>query len=157
MWNVYAIARGAHVLSVVLWIGGVAFVTLVLIPAIRRDLPLTEQLAFFERIEHRFAHQARVWVALALASGWWMLELTGGWGRALHSGWLALMVAAWVPFALMLFVLEPLFVHRVLRQRAATDPAGAMALLQRLHVALLVLSLAAVLAGAVGAHGGWSF
>ena len=32
----FILARAVHVLSVLLWIGGVAFVTTVLLPAVRR-------------------------------------------------------------------------------------------------------------------------
>ncbi|WP_230369627.1 hypothetical protein [Paludibacterium denitrificans] len=60
-------------------------------------------------------------------------------------------------FFLMLFVLEPLLIHRLLRQRAARQPVATMRLLQRLHVLLLLISLLAVVGGVVGAHGGWRF
>jgi uncharacterized membrane protein len=50
-----AIARALHVLSIVLWIGGVAFVTTVLIPAIRRLRAPNDRLALFDAIERRFA------------------------------------------------------------------------------------------------------
>jgi len=49
------IARALHVVSVVLWIGGVAFVTTVLLPAIRRLKSLQERMRLFDRIEQRFA------------------------------------------------------------------------------------------------------
>lgn len=155
MWNDYAIARALHVLAVLLWVGGVGFVTTVLIPALRRHVPAERQYALFETVEHRFGHQARLWVLLAAASGGWMLHASDGWARLLDTGWLHLMLAAWLPFFLMLFVLEPFFVHRWLRARAARDPAGTMARLAWLHWGLLALSLAALLAGVVGAHGGW--
>ncbi|MEQ6289710.1 hypothetical protein ACFPAG_03695 [Vogesella sp. GCM10023246] len=157
MWNDYAIARGLHVLAIVLWVGGVAFVTTVLIPAIRRRVPAAQQYTLFESVEHRFGAQARLWVLLALGSGAWMLQATHGWARLLDTGWLQLMLAAWLPFLLMLFVLEPLLIHRWLRAKAARDPAGSMRLLQWLHVGLLGLTLVAVVAGVVGAHGGWRF
>jgi len=44
------IARGVHVLSVVLWIGGVAFVTTVLLPAVRGFKAPAERVAFFETV-----------------------------------------------------------------------------------------------------------
>lgn len=153
--NEYAVARGLHVLAIVLWIGGVAFVTTVLLPAIRRGFPPEQQYAVFEAMEGRFGAQAKVWVVLAFASAWWMLHLTGGWTRVWGTWWLTLMFAAWIPFVAMLFVLEPFLIHRWLKARAARDPEGTMALVQRLHVGLLTLSLAAVGAGVVGAHGGW--
>lgn len=157
MWNDYAIARALHVLAIVMWIGGVGFVTTVLIPSIRRRFAPAQQYAMFEDIEHRFGAQARLWVLLALASALWMLWRSDGWARLRDTGWLQLMLAAWLPFFLMLFVLEPLLVHRLLKQRALRDPQGTMRLMQRLHVLLLGLSLLAVLGGVVGAHGGWLF
>ena len=153
--NAYPLARGLHVISVVLWIGGVSFVTLVLLPTLRRQLPLPDQYPMFERLERPFAAQARVWVALAFLTGWWMLELTGGWARLWATPWLLVMASAWVPFALMLFVLEPLVVHRLLADLAVRDPAAAMSRVQLLHVGLLAWSLAAVGAAVMGAHGGW--
>lgn len=157
MWNDYAIARALHVLAIVMWVGGVGFVTTVLIPAIGRRFAPDLQYAMFEDVEHRFGAQARLWVLLALASGAWMLHASDGWARLLDTGWLQLMLAAWLPFLLMLFVLEPFFIHRWLKRRAQHDPAGTMRLLQRLHVVLLALTLSALLAGVVGAHGGWRF
>jgi uncharacterized membrane protein len=41
-------ARVLHVLGVVLWIGGVAFVTTVLIPALKNINSSTNKLAIFE-------------------------------------------------------------------------------------------------------------
>lgn len=51
----FIVARIVHVVSVLLWIGGVAFVTLVLIPSIRAAHDPDERLAAFHRIEGRFA------------------------------------------------------------------------------------------------------
>ena len=42
-----ALARSLHVVAVVLWIGGVGFVTTVLLPAIRRLKAPEERVAFF--------------------------------------------------------------------------------------------------------------
>jgi uncharacterized membrane protein len=152
--NEYAWARALHVVAVVAWIGGVAFVTTVLLPSIRKTFPPEKQYGVFEAVEHRFGWQARGWVLLALASAAWMLHLTGGWARVWSTPWLGLMLAAWVPFFLMLFVLEPFVVHRWLHRRAQVDPVGTMRLMQALHVVLLALSGAAVLFGVAGAHGG---
>ncbi len=57
-----ALARVLHVLAVVLWIGGVAMVTLVLIPNVLRDNGTPAQ---FEAFERRFATQSRITVLLA--------------------------------------------------------------------------------------------
>ena len=72
--NDLIIARIIHVVAVLFWIGGVAFVTSVVIPTIRKGLPSEQRLAAFHRIEGCFAWQARIWVALAGASGFWMVR-----------------------------------------------------------------------------------
>ncbi|ATQ56841.1 hypothetical protein [Paracoccus yeei] len=147
------IARIVHVVAVLLWIGGVAFVTLVLIPAIRGAEPPERRLAAFHRIEDRFAAQARLWVALAGLSGLWMVWRGAMWDRFAEVGywWMHAMVAVWLVFAAMLFVIEPLFLHR--RMKGSTDPAGDFARMGRLHHLLLAVSLIAVIGAVGGAHG----
>jgi uncharacterized membrane protein len=149
--NDYALWRGLHVLSVVLWIGGVAFVTTILIPPLRRN---GNDYALFEKLEHRFGLQAKFSTQIAMISGFAMLHLSNGWSRLSDTWWLWAMIATWAIFTLMLFVLEPWLIHRWLKQKAQVDPAGTMALLQRLHYGLLTLSLITVAGGVIGAHGG---
>ncbi len=149
--NDYALWRGLHVLAIVLWIGGVAFVTTILIPALRRS---GNDYALFEKLEHRFGLQAKFSTQIAMISGFAMLHLSNGWSRLADTWWLWAMIATWAVFTLMLFVLEPWLMHRLLKQKAQIDPAGTMALLQRVHIALLTLSLITVAGGVIGAHGG---
>ena len=72
-FNDFAIARAVHVFAVLIWIGGVAFVTLVLLPACREMAAPRDQLELFERLEHRFAPIARWTVLLAGLSGLWLI------------------------------------------------------------------------------------
>jgi len=153
-----AFARALHVLAVVLWIGGVALITTVLLPAIRR-LPLSENpVVFFERIERRFAFQARILTLIAGLSGFYMLYRLNAWSRYLSptSWWLHAMTLVWLIFTIILFVLEPLLLHKRIAERAEKDPHGTLALIERAHWALLTLSLIAV-AGAVAGSHGWTF
>jgi uncharacterized membrane protein len=53
-----AIARAIHVLAIVIWIGGVAMVTTVVLPLIRRTGAPAARLALFEAVERRFIWQA---------------------------------------------------------------------------------------------------
>jgi uncharacterized membrane protein len=153
--DLHVLARVLHVLSVVHWIGGVAMVTLVILPEMR-TLPAADRIARFEQQEGRFGAQAKLSTLLAGLSGLWMLWLTDGWGLFLLPGywWLHLMVAVWTLFTLVLFLLEPLFLHRWFHERATQDPDGTFALVQRLHHILLTLSALAVLGAVQGAHGG---
>jgi uncharacterized membrane protein len=154
-----ALARAFHVAAVVLWIGGVAFVTIVLLPAVRREVPEAQRVAFFERIEGRFAWQSRLTTLVAGLSGLHLLHRLSLWDRFLDPGywWMHAMVLTWLVFTVMLFVLEPLVLHRWFRARAERDPAGTFRLVLRLHRVLLTLGLVTVLGAVAGAHGWYPF
>ena len=77
------LVRALHVLVVVLWIGGVAFVTTVLLPAVRDLHAPAERVVFFETFERRFGTQARVTTVLAALSGFYMLVRLDLWDRFL--------------------------------------------------------------------------
>ena len=151
----YFLARGLHVADIVLWIGGVAFVTTVLLPAVERAGGHGEQIALFERVEGRFARQARWTTALAGMSGFWLVHSLDAWNRFADARfwWMHAMVLVWFVFTLMLFVLEPLWLKHVFHARAASDPAGTIRLISKLHRLLLAISLLTVLAAAAGSHG----
>jgi uncharacterized membrane protein len=149
------IARALHVLAIVHWIGGVSMVTLVLLPSLIRAVPASERLALFELIEGRFAFQARISTLIAGASGFWMTHRLTAWDRFADPRfwWMHAMVAVWAIFTVVLFVAEPLFLHRWFHARGTRDPEGTFQLVFRLHVVLLTLSLMTVAAGVLGAHG----
>lgn len=149
----FALMRVVHVLAVTLWIGGVGFVTLVVMPMLGAAERGQARLASFERIEKRFAFQARLWVLLAGASGLWMIWRADLWDRFadLHFWWMHLMVATWTVFALMLFVVEPLHLRRRLKHSAS--PAPDFARMLRLHRVLLFASLATIFGAVGGSHG----
>lgn len=148
-------ARVVHVLAVVLWIGGVAFVTTVLIPAIRRMPSEADRMALFEQLESRFALQARVTTVFAGASGLYMLHVMEAWGRYLDPAywWVHLMTLVWLAFTVVLFALEPLFLHRWFADAAARDSDRAFRILHRMHQVLLTLSLIAILGAVAGSRG----
>lgn len=149
----FTIARILHVVAVVMWIGGVGFVTLVVIPAIRALHPPAERLAAFHRFEGRFAAQARLWVALAGLSGFWMVWRGQMWDRFQDAQfwWMHAMLMVWLIFAAMLFVIEPLFLHR--RMASSAQPARDFARLGRMHWLLILGSLVAVVGAVGGSHG----
>jgi len=153
-----AIARAIHVLSVVLWIGGVAFVTTVLLPALRRR-PAEERLDAFDALERRFSRQARATTLLAAASGFYMVIRLDLWDRfhAAAFWWMPAMVLVWLLFTAMLFIAEPLFLHRWLTARARLAPGSTFRLVEWLHRGLLALSLITVLGAVAGSHGFFFF
>ena len=152
-----AVARALHILGVVHWIGGVAMVTLVLLPGLTRHVAAETRLGLFEMIEGRFAAQARVSTQIVGATGFYMTYRLDVWDRFLHPAdfwWMHLMVAIWAAFTFVLFVAEPLFLHRWFHARALRDASGTFRIVQRMHIFLLSLSLIAVAGAALGAHGG---
>ncbi|HXP76037.1 MAG TPA: hypothetical protein VN823_17985 [Stellaceae bacterium] len=153
--NELAIARALHVLAVVLWIGGVGFVTTVLLPAVRRLSAPEERLALFDAIERRFAWQARITTLLAGLTGLDMLIRLDLWDRFASASywWMDAMVLVWLLFTLMLFVAEPLFLHRWLMVRAKAKPEATFRRVEQLHWLLLTLSVITVLGAVAGSHG----
>jgi uncharacterized membrane protein len=150
-WGV--VARAVHVAAVVVWIGGVSFVTTVLLPALQEKAPET-WMREFEKIERRFAPQARIAVLLVLLSGLYMLYHYDMWHRfADHRyWWMDLMVAVWLLFAALLFAIEPLALRPAVHRRIAA-PAALLVRMLWLHRAMLALSLLAVIAAVGGSNG----
>lgn len=142
----FNILLAIHVLSVVWWIGGVFTVTASLLPLFNR-LPADERVQWIERFEHRFANQARVAVLLAGISGFWMYALLPG--EITQTWWVGLMLLVWVLFAIMLFVAEPL--HLPAKLGVIHSPRKFLVL----HAVLLMLALAAIAGGVIGARGGF--
>src|SRR3989338_8530074 len=142
----FIIARVLHMLGVVLWIGGVAMVTTVLLPAIAETVAASERIAVFDRIERRFAWQARLTTLVVGLSGGYMLYVLHAGERFayLQYWWMHAMVLVW------------LMLHRKLSEMASRDPVATYRLIQRLHWGLLTVSLITV-AGAVAGSHGWSF
>jgi uncharacterized membrane protein len=146
-----ALARAIHVVSVLLWIGGVAFVTTIVLPVLRRGAEPAERLALFRAIEQRFAIEARVATLLAGLSGLYLLYRLDLWDRFLSPRfwWMHAMVIVWLLFAAMLFVAEPLGLHR----RNAGAPETHLARIERLHWVVLTLSLVTLFGAVAGSHG----
>lgn len=149
-----ALARALHVAAIVHWIGGLMFVTFVVLPGLG-DLPPEQRAAGFAAVERRFAGQARISVALAGATGFYLMYAFGLWGSLgdPHMWRLAAMLALWTVFVFMLFIAEPLFLHAQFDRRAARDPVGTHALLLRMHRILTAVALVVIVGTVAGAHG----
>lgn len=148
-------ACALHVIGVVLWIGGVAFVTTVLLPAVRRMKTPAERVAFFESVERRFAWQARGTTLLVGATGFYLVHAWNLWDRfgSASYWWMHAMVAIWTLFTVMLFIAEPFFLHRRILERAEREPEATFRRIERLHRVLLLLSLLTVFGAVAGSHG----
>lgn len=149
-----SVARAIHILSVVVWIGGVWLVTTALLPAMKRKPPEHGMLDFNE-VEQRFAPQARIAVLLVLLSGLYMLYAYDLWDRFANPRfwWMHLMVGLWLLFAVLLFVVEPLRMWHAVAQRRQALPRVTLARILWMHRLLLALSLTTIFAAVGGTHG----
>jgi len=140
-WSL-ALARVIHVVGIVFWIGGVAFVTTIVIPALRRLPSGEERLRLFEAIEGRFSVQAKVVTLVTGFAGVYMVQGLDAWGRYLDLSfwWFHLMTLVWLVFTVVLSFAE-------------RDSDRAFRLLHRFHVLLLTVSLIAIAGAVAGVRG----
>ncbi|MCP4125321.1 MAG: hypothetical protein GY751_26610 [Bacteroidetes bacterium] len=151
-------ARILHVLAVILWIGGVAMVTTVIIPAIKRMKNKEDQISTFEQIEGRFAFQAKITTLITGITGFYMLHHLNAWNRYLDHRfwWIHAMTLIWIIFTVVLFILEPLVLHKKFKEYSEKNPGKTFGFLHRFHWVLLLLSLITVVGAVAGSHG-WYF
>jgi len=147
------IVIAVHVLAVLWWIGGLAFVTTVFLPAVRHGMGNDPRAAFHE-IENRFAPQARMAVILVGISGLYLLWRLDAWYWLVHLAfwWLDAMILYWVLFAVLLFVLEPIGILKR-TMRGASDEAGVWRRMQRFHTFMLLIALVIIAGAVAGSHG----
>ena len=153
--NHLIIARAIHIISIVIWIGGVGFVTAVLIPTIQRFAHEKQGLSIFHVIENRFAFIARFSVLLAGLSGLYMVYALNAWDRftQIQYFWMHAMVLLWLMFAFALFIIEPfLFKNhgRIVKDHDANINFRKTVIA---HWIIFILSLATIFVSALEAHG----
>ena len=54
------IGRILHILGVVIWIGGLAMVITVILPAVKKFKSAEERIEFFEMVENKFSLVAKI-------------------------------------------------------------------------------------------------
>lgn len=84
-----------------------------------------------------------------------MVTSLNAWDRfvSIHYWWMDAMVALWMLFGLMLFIIEPLVVGPHLEQELRSKPVKALARIEGLHWILLTLGLLVIAAVVAGVHG----
>lgn len=144
-----------HVVGVVLWIGGVAFVTMTIFPMIMRMESSLEKMLFFQGVEHRFAKIAKLCVILVGITGILLLYLTGQWRLLFTLKGISptIMLLVWIFYVLILIFEAKLF-KAIFKGEAQQDVSRIFYRLTVFHWVILVLSLSAVFLGVLSAHGG---
>jgi uncharacterized membrane protein len=149
------LARVIHIIAVILWIGGVAMVTTVIIPAVKKLKSKEEQIKTFEEIEGRFAIQAKITTLITGITGFYMMYELDTWERYLdyRFWWIHAMTLIWVLFTLILFVLEPFVLHKLFKKYAEKNPTRIFSIMHNAHWILLLLSLLTTAGVVAGSHG----
>lgn len=144
-----------HVIAVVLWIGGVAFMTMVVFPMIMRMENSLEKVLFFQGVEHRFAKIAKTSVVVVGVTGVLLLYMTGEWNIMFKASGIGptLMAIVWLFYVLVLMFEGRLF-KAIFRGEAQQDTAKVFYRLSVFHWVILGLSLLAVGVGIWAGHGG---
>ena len=129
----YAILKTIHLLSLMVWIGGMVFGHFFLRPAVGALAP-PERLSLMHAVLGRFFHAVLAAAALTLVSGVWMIWRSAG--QAAETGGRFTMPLEWMVMALLGVLMMAIFGYirfplyaRLSRAVAAKDwPAGAAAL-----------------------------
>ena len=141
------IATMLHIMSVVVWIGGVTFVTLITFPMILRMDKSLEMVMMFQGTEHRFVKIAKVMVILAGLSGFYLLYEKG------LSTAVIIMIVIWSVYASLIFGLEKILFAKLFgNPEDQKDMKQVFKILQTFHWVVLALSFIAIGAGVYEAH-----
>lgn len=148
-----------HLLTAIIWIGGLGFITILILPMIVKMPNPLEKVLLFQRIEHKFAPLARVYTAIVGISGFGMFFFMGLQDIVFQpeGRFLLFMIIIWVFWVIMLYGLEPLIIKKMLDRLASQKGDGleiedVFKRMNVLHWVLLALSLGASASGAIFAH-----
>jgi uncharacterized membrane protein len=143
------------VVAVVIWIGGVAFVTVIVFPMLMRMEDTLEMVLMFHRLENRFARHARAYLWITGITGFALLYLQGrlpGLVSTANVGILAMLVA-WL-FYLFVLTFEKKIFGKIFGKPESIDAKKVFKALTVFHWVILGISLFAVGTGVWQGHGG---
>ncbi|HEX9600975.1 MAG TPA: hypothetical protein VF985_05765, partial [Mariniflexile sp.] len=88
-------------------------------------------------------------------TGFYMLYEMNAWNRYFdyRFWWLHAMTLVWIIFSLILYVLEPLVLHKVFKKYVIKNPEETFGIIHRVHWVLLLLSLITIAGAVAGSHG----
>ena len=144
-----------HVTVVVLWIGGVSFVTIIIFPMLLQMGDSLEKVLMFQRVENIFAKQARYYAGIVGMSGFLLLYMKGLHTVLFtrHAIGVSIMLVAWAFYTFVLTFEKRIF-KVIFSDPNKYDASKVFHLLARFHWIILGVSLAAVFFGVWAGHGG---
>ncbi len=144
-----------HVICVIVWIGGVAFVTTVIFPMMYRTEGSLEKALLFQGVEHRFAGMVKWLIAAVGATGFWMLSAKYGITILFDPRGIGIviMLFAWALYTTILLSERKIF-GRLFADPEKIDMNKALRMINVMHWFLLMVSFSAVAAGVWFGHAG---
>jgi uncharacterized membrane protein len=144
-----------HVLTVVFWIGGVAFVTVIIFPMLMRMEDTLEMVLMFHRLENKFGKHAKIYVAITGITGALLVHFQGREADffSMRNFGIIAMSVAWL-FYLFILLFEKKLFAKIFSKPEAMDGKKVFRFLTGFHWVILAVSLFAVAAGVWQGHGG---
>ena len=148
------LSAALHVIGVVIWIGGVAFVTIILLPMIHEMTDPMEKALLFQRVEHRFSKIVKVVIILVGVTGLLNLHQKGLYVilPTVEGIWLDLMIGVYLFYALLIFGLEQILFKKIFKDMKNLNADQIFYRMSAFHWVVLFLSLLAVGAGVIGTY-----
>ena len=146
-----ALYKLLHVLSVVIWVGGMFFAYMVLRPSIGQLLKLPERMRLWDRVFDRFFKWVWLAVFLLLATGFYMIYLFGGMGsmpKFIH----LMLLSGIVMMAIFVYLFFGCYVHfsQFVEDKEWSQAEGKLAIIRKLVAVNLVIGLLTVSVAIVG-------
>jgi uncharacterized membrane protein len=144
-----------HVVGVIIWIGGVTFVTTVIFPMMYKTEGSLEKALLFQRVEHRFSGMVKWLLTIVGLTGF--ILLSAKYGFALLSkreGFgVLIMLSAWSFYAVILLFERKIFA-KIFADPEKINMNRALKLINGMHWVILSLSFLAVATGVWFGHYG---
>ncbi|MEK6742787.1 MAG: hypothetical protein AABZ15_04225 [Nitrospirota bacterium] len=142
-----------HVVGVIIWIGGVAFVTMVIFPMMYRTEGSLEKALLFQGVEHRFSAIVRWLIAVVGGTGFYLLSAKHGLSilSAQRGLGIVSMLFVWTFYTAVLLLEKKIF-GKLFADPEKTDMDRALKMINAMHWVLLTLSFTAVAGGIWFAH-----
>jgi uncharacterized membrane protein len=144
-----------HVIGVIMWIGGVSFVTMVIFPMMSRTGGSLEMALLFQGVEHRFAGIVRWLIGIVGATGLCILYVKYGFAILLEMRGVGIliMIIVWLLYTVIILSERKIF-GKIFADPNKTDMNKALRTINLMHWFLLLFSFSAVAAGIWFSHSG---